>query len=124
MDNVRSSNISCLGDKVLREITSDKTTTLMWEKLESLFMNESLAEGLFLKQQLYLFRMAENKSIVEQLINFYKIIDDIENIWVNIDDKDKTLLLLSSLPRYFEHFKDVFFMVRNVLSPWTKSSSM
>ena len=51
--------------------------------------------------------MVENKSIVEQLTEFHKIIDDFENIEVKIEDDDKALLLLSSLPRSFEHFKDV-----------------
>ena len=50
--------------------------------------------------------MVDNKSIVEQLTEFHKIIDDLENIEVKIDDEDKGLLLLSSLPRSFEHFKD------------------
>src|SRR3954465_923163 len=50
--------------------------------------------------------MMKNKSIVEQLTEFHKIIDDLENIEVKIDDEDKALLLLSLLPRSFEHFKD------------------
>lgn len=52
--------------------------------------------------------MVENKSIVEKLIEFNKIIDDIENSEVKVEDGD-TPLLLSSLPRSFEHFKDVLF---------------
>lgn len=51
--------------------------------------------------------MVENKSIGESLTEFHKTIDDLENIEVKIGDENKTLLLLSSLPRSFEHFKDV-----------------
>ena len=50
--------------------------------------------------------MVEHKSIVEQLTKVHKIIDDLENIKVKIYVVDKVLLLLSSLPRSFEHFKD------------------
>src|SRR3954469_1665699 len=50
--------------------------------------------------------MVEYKSLVEQLKEFPKIIDDLENIEVKIDDKDKDFLLLSSLPRSFENLKD------------------
>lgn len=74
----------------------------IWEKLESLYMIIFLAHMLYLKQQLYSFRMVEKKSILEKLIKFHKINDDIENIEVKIDDEDKDILLLSSLPRYFE----------------------
>lgn len=44
---------------------------------------------------------------MEQLTGFYKIIDDPENIEVKIYDDDKSLYLLNSLSKYFEHFKDV-----------------
>lgn len=50
--------------------------------------------------------MVENKSIMEYLTEFHKIIDDLENIEVKIDDDDNDLLLLSSLPRSFENFKN------------------
>ena len=50
--------------------------------------------------------MVENKSIVEQLTEFHKIIDDLDNIEVKIEDEDKAFLLLSSLPRFFEHLRD------------------
>nr|KYP53352.1 Retrovirus-related Pol polyprotein from transposon TNT 1-94 [Cajanus cajan] len=32
--------------------------------------------------------------------------DDLENIEVQLEDEDKALFLLNSLPRNFEHFKD------------------
>lgn len=54
-----------------------------------------------------LFQMVENKSVVKSLNFFYKIIGDLENIEVKINDKDKPLLFLISLHRLFEHFKDV-----------------
>lgn len=50
--------------------------------------------------------MVDKKSVVEQLTKFHKIIDDLENIEVNIDDEDKALLLLITLLRSFENFKD------------------
>jgi len=49
--------------------------------------------------------MVEPKPIVEQLTNFNKIIDDLVNIKVTLDDEDKVLLLLCGLPRPFNNFK-------------------
>lgn len=50
--------------------------------------------------------MVENKSIVEQLKKFHKIINDLVNIESEIENEDKALVFLSSLPRSLEHFKD------------------
>lgn len=49
---------------------------------------------------------------MEQLIEFHEIIDDFKNIDVKIKDEDKTLLLLRSLPKSFEHFKDAFLYLK------------
>jgi len=43
---------------------------------------------------------------MEQLTEFNKIIDDLANIDVNLEDEDKALHLLCVLPRSFENFKD------------------
>lgn len=41
-------------------------------------------------------------------LNLFKnIIDDLQNIQVKIEDENKSLLLLSSFPRTFEHVKNV-----------------
>lgn len=53
--------------------------------------------------------------MVEQLTELHKIIDDLENIKVYNKDDDKVLPLLSSLPIFFEHFKDFLYHVRDVL---------
>jgi hypothetical protein len=106
IDKARSAIILCFGDKALREVARERIAAAMWVKLESLYMSKSLAHRLCLKQQLYSFKMTEARSIIEQLSDFSKILDDLENIEVKLDDEDKALLLLNSLPRTYEHFKD------------------
>ena len=106
VDKARSAIVLCLGDKVLREVAKEPTAASMWAKLESLYMTKSLAHRQFLKQQLYSFKMVESKAIMEQLTEFNKILDDLENIEVNLEDEDKAILLLCALPRSFESFKD------------------
>ena len=46
---------------------------------------------------------------MEHLKYFHKINDDLENTELKIEDEDKTILLLNSLPRSFEHFKYAIF---------------
>ena len=50
--------------------------------------------------------LAKSSRISVQLTEFNKILDDLANIEVNVEDEDKALLLLCSLPKFFEHFKD------------------
>jgi len=45
--------------------------------------------------------------MVEQLVNFNKILDDLENLKVELEDEDKALLLHVALVKKFEYFKDV-----------------
>ena len=106
IDKAKSAIVLCLGDKVLRDVAREATAASMWAKLESLYMMKSLAHRQLLKQQLYSFNMVESKSISEQLVEFNKILDDLANIEINMEDEDKALLLLCSLPKSFEHFKD------------------
>ena len=77
IDKARSAIILCLGGKALREIAKEKTAAGIWAKLESLYMTRSLTHRLCLKQQLYSFKMAESRTIEEQLAEFNKNIDDL-----------------------------------------------
>ena len=86
VDKARSAIVLCLKDKFFREVAKEPTATSMWSKLESLYMTKSLAHQQFLKQQLYSFKMVESKAIMEQLTEFNKIIGDLENIEVRLED--------------------------------------
>ncbi|KAK2414224.1 cysteine-rich RECEPTOR kinase [Trifolium repens] len=101
-----SSIILCLGDKVLREVAKETSAAAMWTKLDSLYMTKSLAHKQLLKQQLYFFRMVENKSFGEQLSEFNKIVDDLANIDVNLEDEDKAFHLLCAFSKSLENLKD------------------
>jgi len=51
VDKARSTNVLCLGNKVLRDVAKEPTAASMWSKLESLYMTKSLANRQLLKQQ-------------------------------------------------------------------------
>lgn len=69
-------------------------------------MTKSLANRLYMKQRLYSFKIGEDMSISDQMDDFIKILDDLENIEVKLEDQDKALILLNSLPRSYEKFKN------------------
>lgn len=59
-----------------------------------------------MKQKLLAYKMTKDKTIQEQLEDFSKITDDLENIDVKITDEDKAIMLLNSLPKSFDNLKD------------------
>ena len=50
--------------------------------------------------------MTKSRTVTEQLADFNKILDDLENIEVKLEEEAKAFLLLNSSPKSFEHFKD------------------
>nr|GEU38202.1 retrovirus-related Pol polyprotein from transposon TNT 1-94 [Tanacetum cinerariifolium] len=69
-----------LTREVLQEVIHETTAAGLWLKLESHYMTKSLANKLRLKDQ---------------------------NLDVDIDDEDKPVLLVISLPASYKHFKDI-----------------
>ena len=116
MEKAHSAIILSLGDKVLRKASKEKTVAGVWSKLEGLYMTKSLVNQLYRKQALYSFKMHEDKSIDEQLHTFNKLILDLEQIDVTVDDEDQALLLLTSLPKSYSNFKDTLLYGRESLT--------
>jgi len=113
IEKAKSTIILCLGDKALREVAREPTTATIWLKLESLYMTKSMVNCLFLKNQLYSFKMTEERMLSDQIIDFNKILDDLENLEVKMEDEDKALMLLNGLPSSYEHFKDAMLFGRD-----------
>ncbi|GJR98627.1 retrovirus-related pol polyprotein from transposon TNT 1-94 [Tanacetum coccineum] len=60
-----------------------------------------------LKDRLYTFRMKPGTSVQDHLDEFNNILIDLENLDVDIDDEDKAVLLVISLPASYKHFKEI-----------------
>ncbi|GJS21654.1 retrovirus-related pol polyprotein from transposon TNT 1-94 [Tanacetum coccineum] len=100
-----SAVILCLGNKVPREVTGETNAAGVWSKLETLYMTKSLANKLYLKK-LYTFYLPVGRKISKHIDEFNKIVLDLANIEVKLEDEDLALLLLTSLPASYEHFVD------------------
>uniref|UniRef100_A0A803QJK4 Retrovirus-related Pol polyprotein from transposon TNT 1-94 n=1 Tax=Cannabis sativa TaxID=3483 RepID=A0A803QJK4_CANSA len=105
-NKAHSAILLSLGDEVLREVSSEETALGLWEKLALIYLKKSLANKLHLKKKLYTMRMDETKDLKKHLDEFNKIILDLSNICVKIEDEDQGILLLSRLPKSSEHFVD------------------
>lgn len=103
-EKAHSSILLSLSDGVLREVADEETAAGLWKKLENLYMKKSLTNRLFLKQRLYTLKMEEGTPLGNHLDEFNKIFMDLKNIDIQIDDEDQALILLYSLPEFFDNF--------------------
>ncbi|GJR09571.1 retrovirus-related pol polyprotein from transposon TNT 1-94 [Tanacetum coccineum] len=92
MKKAYSCLILCLGDQVLREVTKKTSAAGIWTKLTSLYMTKSLANILYLKKKLYTYYMSPGTKLGDHIDEFYKLILDLANIDIKIEDKDETLM--------------------------------
>ncbi|KAI0516536.1 hypothetical protein KFK09_009213 [Dendrobium nobile] len=95
--------ILSIVDEVLREVAEEDTALKVWRKLESIYMKKSLTNRLLLKKQLYTLQMEENQELRKHLDDFNKLILDLRNVDVKIDEEDQGIILLSSLPKTYEN---------------------
>jgi hypothetical protein len=78
-------------------------------------MTKSLANKLRLKERLYIIRMAEGTFIQSHLNEFKSICVDLKSLDVKIDDEDKAILLVVSLPPLLSILRKLCFMKKHTL---------
>lgn len=108
--------ILSLADSVIREVAKEPTVADLWAKLENIYMKKSLANRLYIKKRMFTLKMLEGSSLDEHLDEFNKVCDTLETIDAALEDEDKALLLISSLPKSYEHFIDALMYGRQTLS--------
>ncbi|KAI0527473.1 hypothetical protein KFK09_003074 [Dendrobium nobile] len=111
-----SISLLSLGDEVLREVAKEGTTLEVWRKLESIYMKKSLTNRLLLKKQLYTLQMEETKELRNHLDDFNKLILDLKNVDVTIDEEDQGIILLSSLLKTYENIVDTMLYGKQTLT--------
>lgn len=116
MDLAFSSLTLHLDDKVLREVASEKSAAGIWSKLEHLYMTKSLQDRIYLKGKFFGFKMTESRTIGQNLDEFNRVILDLENIGIEIDDEDKAIIILNALPKSHSVFVETMKYARETLS--------
>ncbi|GKB93664.1 hypothetical protein Tco_0979801 [Tanacetum coccineum] len=111
-----STLIICFGDRVLRKVTKETIAAEIWTKLTSLYMTKSLANKLYLKNKLYTYYMSLGPKLDDHIDGFNKLILDLANIDIEIEDEDQALMLLTSLPSSYENFVKTLLFGRESLT--------
>jgi hypothetical protein len=80
----------------------------LWEKLEEMYQTKGISNYVYLKEQFHTLRMAEGVIISDHLSVLNGIFSELEALGVKMDDEDKALRLILSLPSSFEHMNPFF----------------
>lgn len=66
-------------------------------------MSKTLMNKLFTKQRLYSLKMQEEGKLQAHVNAFNNVIADLTWLGVKVDDEDKAIILMCSLPRSYDH---------------------
>ena len=77
---------------------TETSTKKIWEILESKYLRKSIKNRLHLNMSLYRFQLKNSISIGEHINNYTKLLANLVNVNVVIEEEDKALIPLSSLP--------------------------
>jgi len=106
----------CLAKNVLAHVQNLSSAKELWEKLEWLYQANGISNRVLLKEQFHNLRMDEGTKISDHLSTLNNIVSELESIEVKIDDADKALRLILSLPPSYVHLKPVLMYGKESLS--------
>ncbi|GMI70741.1 hypothetical protein HRI_000743400 [Hibiscus trionum] len=93
----------CLADKIMYHVMNLASLGEICSKLESQFMSKSLTNKLYQKQKLCGLKKQEGQDLTQHVNIFNQIITDLTQLDVKIENEDKAMILLCSLPSSYEY---------------------
>ena len=90
-------------DPSLLYLIADPTDpTVVWEKLSTQFQKKTWANKLALHRRLHSLRLKEGQSVQEHMKALTEIFNEMSVVGDNINDEDRVVYLLASLPDSYE----------------------
>jgi len=89
---------SCLIQDIKYHVPYETSAMKISEILEKKYLTKCIESLLLLKRRLYRFQLKKGLSIVEHMNNYINFLTDLVNMDVDIEEEDKVLILLNSLP--------------------------
>ena len=92
----------CLTDAALYSVLEERISKGLWSKLHTMYMRKNICNKLMLKKRLYSLQMPEGGDVLGHIQKFDQMCNKLLNIGVKIEEEDKSLLLLCSLPPSYD----------------------
>ena len=92
----------CLADVTLYSVLEERTPKDLWSKLHTIYMDKNMCNKLMLKKRLYNLWMQEGGDVLGHIQKFDQVCNELLNIGVKMEEEDKLLLLLCSLPPSYD----------------------
>lgn len=93
----------CLAKNVLANVGKFPSAKQLWKRLENLYQTKSISNHLYLQERFHTLRMIEGTKLSDHFSVLNGIVTELKAIRVKIEDKDKALRLLWSLPTSYKH---------------------
>ena len=94
-----------LANNVLRQVDEEDTTAKVWLKLESLYMTKTPSNKIYLKEQLFVFKIDSSKTLKENFDDLKVITIGLANIDENTFEENQAIILLNSMPESHKDLK-------------------
>ncbi|KAL4566149.1 hypothetical protein LXL04_030259 [Taraxacum kok-saghyz] len=104
-----------LAKNVLANVHGISTAKELWEKLEQLYQGKGISNRLYLKKQFHILRMNGDTKISDHLSVLNNIVSELEAIGVKVENEDKALRMILSLPSFYEHMKPILMYGKETL---------
>jgi hypothetical protein len=88
-------------------VQGTSTAKELWEKLKEMYQTKGISNRVYLKEQFHTLRMTEGATISDHLSVLNGIVSELETLGVKMNDEDKALRLILSLPSSYEHMKPI-----------------
>ena len=84
--------MSYLTQDIKYHVLYETSAKKMWEILEKKYLTKSIESRLLLKRRLYRFQLKKELSIAEHMNNYTKLLTDLVNVDMDIEEQDKALM--------------------------------
>jgi len=91
-----------LAPEIKHNVLKKTILKTLWEKLDNIYVSNSLTNRLCLKMELYQLKMEIGGDLHDHINKFNQLVSQLLNANDKLSDEEQTLLLLASLPRSFK----------------------
>ena len=113
-DRALATVVLAIKPKFLYLIGDPENPATVWKKLEDVFYKKTWSNKLRLRKKLYGLKLAENGDLQEHLKNMVEIFDGLAAVESPIEEEDKVICLLASLPDKYDTLVTTLETLENV----------